>query len=203
MLEHLKPKTVIAENKPSMEDALQAVKTLLLWIGENPDREGLLKTPQRVINSYEEMFSGYQEDPAALLSCKFSEVGDYQEPVLVKNIALESFCEHHMLPFLGKAHVAYQPQGGVVGISKLARLVDIFARRLQSQETLTAQIADSIEYYLKPKGVAVLISADHQCMSIRGVHKPEAHTVTTKFMGSFSEDAELRGNFLRMVGYGQ
>lgn len=205
VIEKASLKVVSPENKvsPSREEALQAVKTLLQWLGDDPQREGLLKTPNRVINSFEELFSGYGQDAGDILTCRFADVAGYDEPVLVKNIALFSHCEHHMLPIIGKAHIAYLPNGGVVGISKLARLVEVFGRRLQTQETLTAQIADAIDEYLRPQGVAVLIDAEHQCMSMRGVNKLGASTVTTKFTGVFREQVELRNKFLRMVDYGK
>ena len=159
--------------KPTREEAEAAVKTLISWAGDNPNREGLIETPKRVVKSYEEFYSGYDQDPEEILSKVFEEVEGYDEIIIVKDIRLESHCEHHMVPILGKAHVAYIPDQRVVGISKLARVVDLFAKRLQTQETMTAQIADTIDRVLKPKGVAIVIDAAHQCMSSRGVHKTE------------------------------
>ena len=171
--------------KPTREEAEAAVKTLISWAGDNPNREGLLETPKRVVKSYEEFYSGYDQDPEDILSKVFEEVEGYDEIIIVKDIRLESHCEHHMVPILGKAHVAYIPDQRVVGISKLARVVDLFAKRLQTQETMTAQIADTIDRVLKPKGVAIVIDAAHQCMSSRGVHKTETSTVTSRMLGAF------------------
>ena len=165
---------------PSREEAMRAVKTLIAWAGDNPDREGLIETPKRVVKAYEEFFEGYKIDPAEILSKTFEEVEGYDEMVLIKNIRLESHCEHHIVPILGRAHVAYMPKKRVVGISKIARLVDVFAKRLQIQETLTSQIAETLQSVLDPLGVAVLIDASHQCMTTRGVHKPESSTVSKK-----------------------
>ena len=165
---------------PTREEAMHAVKTLIAWAGDNPNREGLIETPKRVVNAYREFFEGYKMNPDEILSKTFEEVEGYDEMVLIKNIRLESHCEHHIVPILGIAHVAYMPNKRVVGISKLARLVDVFAKRLQIQETLTSQIAETIQRVLDPLGVAVLIDASHQCMTTRGVHKPESSTVTKK-----------------------
>ena len=176
---------------PSREEAMRAVKTLIAWAGDNPDREGLIETPKRVVKAYEEFFEGYKIDPTEILSKTFEEVEGYDEMVLIKNIRLESHCEHHIVPILGKAHVAYMPKKRVVGISKIARLVDVFAKRLQIQETLTSQIAETLQSVLDPLGVAVLIDASHQCMTTRGVHKPESSTVTKKMTGIFKEDKRL------------
>lgn len=187
-----------AIERPSQAEAEQAVRTLIAWAGDDPEREGMLDTPKRVINAYREFFKGYEECPLDVLSRTFDEVGGYDDIVMLRDIDLYSHCEHHMVPFIGKAHVAYMPNDSVVGISKLARVVEIYARRLQTQETMTAQIADTIEAVLKPKGVAVMIEAVHQCMSIRGVQKPNVATITTQFKGSFDNQAE-RDRFLSLV----
>jgi len=174
-------------NKPTKEEALKAVRTLISWAGDDPDREGLIETPDRVVRSYNEFFCGYEEDAEAVLGKTFEEVEGYDEVVIVRNIRVESHCEHHIAPFIGIAHIAYLPNKRVVGISKLARLVDVYAKRLQIQETLTAQIAETIQRVLDPLGVAVLIDASHQCMTTRGVHKPESSTVTKRMLGVFIE----------------
>ena len=184
---------------PSREEAMRAVKTLIAWAGDNPDREGLIETPKRVVKAYEEFFEGYKIDPTEILSKTFEEVEGYDEMVLIKNIRLESHCEHHIVPILGKAHVAYMPKKKVVGISKIARLVDVFAKRLQIQETLTSQIAETLQSVLDPLGVAVLIDASHQCMTTRGVHKPESSTVTKKMIGMFKEDKILQSQFMKLI----
>ena len=184
---------------PSREEAMRAVKTLIAWAGDNPDREGLIETPKRVVKAYEEFFEGYKIDPTEILSKTFEEVEGYDEMVLIKNIRLESHCEHHIVPILGKAHVAYMPKKKVVGISKIARLVDVFAKRLQIQETLTSQIAETLQSVLDPLGVAVLIDASHQCMTTRGVHKPESSTVTKKMTGIFKEDKILQSQFMELI----
>jgi GTP cyclohydrolase I len=171
--------------KPSREEAEQAVRTLIKWLGDNPNREGLKDTPKRVVNYYTEMFSGYLSNPDIILSKTFSDVDNYNELVLLKDIEFESCCEHHMLPVIGVAHVAYIAQNKLVGLSKLARLVDIYAKRLQTQEGMTAQILQSLESALQPKGAYVIIEAKHQCMSIRGVHKSNSYTITEKFSGCF------------------
>ena len=183
----------------SREEAMRAVKTLIAWAGDNPDREGLIETPKRVVKAYEEFFEGYKIDPTEILSKTFEEVEGYDEMVLIKNIRLESHCEHHIVPILGKAHVAYMPKKRVVGISKIARLVDVFAKRLQIQETLTSQIAETLQSVLDPLGVAVLIDASHQCMTTRGVHKPESSTVTKKMIGIFKEDKILQSQFMELI----
>jgi len=188
-------------NKPSREQAEQAVRTLIAWAGDNPQREGLVETPKRVVNAYQDFFSGYNEDPIKILGKTFEEIEGYDDIVLIKNIRLESHCEHHMVPFLGVAHVAYLPNKKVVGISKIARLVDIFAKRLQTQETMTAQIANSINIALNPRGVAVLIDAKHQCMTTRGIHKVNASTVTTAFFGEFKNNPTLENRFLQMIKF--
>ena len=188
-----------AKPNPSREDAMNAVKTLIEWAGDNPNREGLIDTPQRVVDAYQEFFVGYTMDPEEILARTFEEVEGYDEIVIVKNIRLESHCEHHMVPIIGKAHVAYIPNRRVVGISKLARLVDVYSKRLQTQETLTAQIADTIWRVLKPKGVAVVIDAAHQCMTTRGVHKAESSTVTSRMLGLFRTDPRTRGEFMTLI----
>lgn len=185
--------------RPSRAAAEQAVRTLIAYIGDNPAREGVLKTPARVVDTFEELYRGYSETPAKVLDRTFSEMGSYMDPVLVRDIAFNSHCEHHMMPFTGKAHLAYLPVDRIVGLSKLARLVDAFACRLQTQENMTAQIATAIEEILKPRGVAVMIQAEHSCMSLRGVLKPGALTVTTHFCGVFRDDAGEQMRFLNMV----
>lgn len=190
----------LASTRPSRQQAMEAVRTLLAWTGDNPDREGLLDTPQRVVDAFDEWFSGYAKDPVKELSRTFEDVQGYDDIVMLKHIDVESHCEHHMAPFLGKAFVAYMPTQRVVGISKIARVVEIFAKRLQTQETMTVQIAEAINDALRPAGVAVLIDAEHQCMSTRGVHHKDVTTVTTTFTGLFKTDADLRTRFLRLAG---
>ena len=185
--------------KPSREEAEAAVRTLLRWAGENPEREGLLETPKRVVKAYEELFAGYAKDPAEILAKTFQEVAGYDDMVLVKDIPFHTHCEHHMVPFFGVAHIAYYPAEGVVGLSKLARVVDAFARRLQTQETMTAQIVGAIDEALKPRGIAVLIEAEHMCMSMRGIQKQGASTVTTQFTGVFRDDPAEQTRFLSML----
>ena len=185
--------------KPSREEAMKAVTTLKEWAGDDPKREGLVETPKRVVKAYEEFFAGYEQDPEEILQKTFKEVEGYDEMVLVKDIAVESHCEHHIVPILGKAHVAYIPNNRVVGISKLARIVDVFGKRLQTQETMTQQIANTIENVLKPKGVAVVIDASHQCMSTRGIHKTESSTVTSSMRGIFKENPTTRNEFLNFI----
>jgi len=192
-----------AQPRPSRDEAEDAVRTLLRWIGEDPGREGLLDTPKRVVKAHEEMFRGYHDDPAAILSTVFEEVGGYDDIVLVRDIEFFSHCEHHMVPFRGKAHIGYLPEGGVVGLSKLARVVDAYARRLQTQETMTAQIAEAIDDALKPRGVAVWVEAEHMCMSMRGVCKSGAKTVTTQFTGVFRDDPAEQMRFLTMIRDGR
>jgi len=186
-------------NSPSREQAEQAVRTLISFIGEDPNREGLLDTPGRVVRAWEEFFYGYKEDPVDILGRTFEEVDGYDEIVLIRDIRIESHCEHHIVPIIGKAHVAYLPARRVVGISKLARVVNVFAKRMQVQETLTTQIADTIDNVLNPRGVAVLVEAAHMCMTTRGVHKPGADTVTTTMRGVFKTDPTLRREFLDLV----
>ncbi len=184
---------------PTREEAEAAVRTLIRWAGDDPDREGLLDTPARVARSYEEFYRGYDEDPVALLERTFAEVEGYDEIVLLRDIRLESHCEHHMVPIVGRAHVAYLPDRRVVGISKLARLVDAFAHRLQIQEKLTAQIADTIQVVLRPHGTAVIIEAVHECMSCRGVHKTGVSMVTSRMLGIFRENRSTRQELMAMV----
>ena len=185
--------------KPSEEQAKEAVRTLIAWAGDDPNREGLLETPKRVIKAYNEFFSGYDDDPDKILSKTFEEVAGYDEMVVIKDIRLESHCEHHMVPILGDAHVAYIPDKRVVGISKLARIVDTYAKRLQTQETMTAQIAACIQRVLLPKGVAVVVDAAHQCMTTRGVQKSTASTVTSRMLGLFRTDARTRSEFMNFI----
>ena len=185
-----------AAARPTRDEAETAVETLLRWMGESPAREGLVDTPARVVRAWEEFCSGYGEDPAALLNSTFEEVEGYDDMVMLRSIRMESHCEHHLVPILGTAHIAYLPDQRVVGISKLARVLDSFAHRLQTQETLTAQVADCIQTALQPRGVAVLIDAQHQCMTTRGVHKPDVSMVTTSFTGAFQDDRDLRDRFL-------
>ena len=185
--------------RPSEEEAKQAVRTLIAWAGEDPDREGLLDTPKRVINAYREFFSGYDDCPIEALSRTFEDVGGYDDIVMLRDIDFNSHCEHHMVPFIGRAHVAYFPTEKVVGISKLARVVDIFARRLQTQETMTAQIAYSIDKALEPRGVAVMLEAVHQCMSLRGIGKRNVATITTQFTGEFKSDPAQQARFMELI----
>ena len=193
--------TTILKEKSEVSDkeAQEAFKTILRWIGDNPDREGLVETPKRVVKAYEQFFEGYNQDPEEILTKTFEEVEGYDEMVIVKDIRLESHCEHHIVPILGKAHIGYIPNNRVVGISKLARIVDVFGKRLQTQETMTSQIANVIQKVLDPKGVAVVIDASHQCMTTRGVHKPESSTVTSAMKGVFKENAVTRNEFLSFV----
>lgn len=186
--------------RPSRDEAEDAVRTLIAWAGDDPKREGLIDTPGRVVDAYEEWFKGYREDPREYLSRTFDDVKGYDDIVMLRDIDVESHCEHHMAPFLGKAFVAYMPLDNVVGISKLARVVEIYAKRLQTQETMTSQILTAIQEVLKPQGVAVLIDAKHECMTTRGVHHPNVSTITTQFSGVFKSDKELRERFLRLAG---
>ena len=185
--------------RPSREEAEAAVRTLLRWAGDDVTREGLLDTPARVARAYEEFFAGYATDPVELLARSFEETDGYDEMVVLRDIRLESHCEHHMVPIIGKAHVAYLPAGRVVGISKLARVVEVYAKRLQIQEKLTAQVANCIQDVLKPKGVAVVIEAAHQCMTTRGIHKPGVTMVTSRMLGAFRDDPSTRKEFLTMI----
>ena len=185
--------------RPTREEAEAAVRTLIAWAGDDPSREGVLDTPARVVKAYEELYSGYGRQASDVLTATFKQVGGYQDMVLVRDIPFHSHCEHHMLPFSGEVHIAYYPIGGVVGLSKLARLVDIFARRLQTQETMTAQISAALEEHLGSRGVAVMIEAEHMCMSMRGVQKAGASTMTSRFTGIFKDDAAERDKFLNLV----
>jgi len=185
--------------RPSREEAEAAVRTLIAWAGDDPTREGLLDTPRRVTKAYKEFFAGYDEDPKTILSKTFKEVGGYDDIVMVKDIPFSSHCEHHMVPFVGKAHIAYLPHDGVVGISKLARLVEVFSKRLQVQEVMTAQIIDAINEYLNPRGAAVMLEAEHMCMSMRGVRAHGAMTVTQRFTGVFAEEKAEQDRFFQMV----
>ncbi|HHN72791.1 MAG TPA: GTP cyclohydrolase I FolE [Thermopetrobacter sp.] len=201
-----KAKTVVPEigrgpdvTRPSEEEAMAAVRTLIAWAGDDPDREGLKDTPKRVIKAFREFFAGYDEDPREALSRTFEDVGGYDDIVMLRDIEFASHCEHHMVPFIGRCHIAYLPDDRVVGISKLARVLDIFAKRLQTQETMTAQIAHAINEQLAPRGVAVYIEAVHMCMSLRGVEKRNVATVTTEFLGAFREDPALQVRFLELV----
>ena len=186
--------------RPSRDEAEDAVRTLIAWAGDDPKREGLIDTPGRVVDAYEEWFEGYRQDPKEYLSKTFGDVKGYDDIVMLRDIDVESHCEHHMAPFLGKACVAYMPTEAVVGISKLARVVEIYAKRLQTQETMTSQILNAIQDSLKPHGVAVLIDAKHECMTTRGVHHPNVSTITTQFTGVFKTDKELRERFMRLAG---
>ena len=185
--------------KPTQEEAEAAVRTLLLWAGDDPSREGLAETPQRVAKAFKEFYKGYDEDPHDILDRVFEEVDGYQDMVLVRDIPFYSHCEHHMVPFFGKAHIGYYPSKGVVGLSKLARIVDVYARRLQTQETMTAQIADVIEEVLEPRGIAILVEAEHMCMSMRGVQKQGSSTMTTQYRGLFRDDPAEQVRFFTMV----
>ncbi len=190
----------LPSSRPSRAEAEAAVRTLIAWTGDNPDREGLLETPARVVKAFGELYAGYDQDPKTILERTFKEVGGYDDIVLVRDIPFHSHCEHHMVPFVGKAHIAYLPHDGVVGLSKLARLVEVFARRLQTQENLTAQIIDSINEHLGPRGAAVMLDAEHMCMSMRGVHAHGVSTVTHRFTGVFAEDRQEQDRFSAMVG---
>jgi GTP cyclohydrolase I len=189
--------------RPTREEAEAAVRTLILWAGDDPTREGLLDTPHRVTKAYGELFGGYAEDAEEILDRVFEEVEGYSDMVLVKDIPFSSHCEHHMVPFVGKAHIGYYPAKGVVGLSKLARVVDVFARRLQTQETMTAQIADAIEASLNPRGLAVLVEAEHMCMSMRGVQKHGSSTMTMQYRGVFKGSPEEQARFFQMVKAGK
>jgi GTP cyclohydrolase IA len=195
--------TAASTDRPTREEAEAAIRTLLRWAGDDPTREGLVDTPARVARAYEEFFAGYAVDPVALLERTFEETDGYDEIVLLRDIRLESHCEHHMVPIIGRAHVAYLPHHRVVGISKLARVVDAYARRLQIQEKLTAQIANTIQQVLEPRGVAVVLEAAHQCMTTRGVHKPGVTMVTSRMLGAFRDDPTTRREVLAMIGNGQ
>jgi GTP cyclohydrolase I len=196
-IEAAKPNSSV--KRPSQAEAEAAVRTLIAWAGEDPDREGLLDTPKRVVKAYREFFSGYEEDPVEALARTFEDVGGYDDLVMLRDIEFNSHCEHHIVPFIGRAHVAYLPGRSVVGISKLARVVEIFARRMQTQETMTAQIAQTIDKALEPRGVAVFLEAVHQCMSLRGVNKRNVATITTQFTGEFKSNPMLQARFMELV----
>ena len=185
--------------RPSQQEAEEAVRTLLRWAGDDPTREGLLDTPKRVAKSYRELFAGYDQEPEDILGRTFEEVGGFDDMVLVKDIPFFSHCEHHMVPIIGKAHVAYLPKGRVLGLSKIARLVEVFGRRLQTQETMTAQIANSIQDVLQPRGVAVMIEAEHLCMAMRGIQKQGSTTLTTTFTADFKDNAAEQARFLTLI----
>ncbi len=191
-----------ADDRPSRDEALKAVETLIRWAGDDPSREGLAGTPDRVVRSYQEFFAGYRDDPVTILERTFEEVEGYDEMVVLRNIRFESHCEHHMAPIIGVAHVGYLPNQRVVGISKLARIVETYAKRLQIQEKMTAQIANAIDEVLRPQGVGVVIKAAHQCMTTRGVHKPGVDMVTSRMLGSFRKDASTRREFMSILGEG-
>src|SRR5260221_14661543 len=186
--------------RPSRAEAEEAVRTMILWAGDDPDREGLRDTPGRVVRAYEEFFAGYAQDPREVLKRTFTEVEGYDEMIVMNDIRFESHCEHHMVPIIGKGHIGYLPDKRVIGISKLARLVELYARRLQVQETMTVQIADTLQEILQPKGVAVVIEAAHQCMTTRGVHKPGVALVTSRMLGAFRDDPSTRREFLAVIG---
>ena len=192
-------KKTTKRRKPTRKQAEEAVRTLLLWAGDDPGREGLVDTPERVAKAYEDWFSGYKENPLLYLKRTFEEVDGYDEMIVLRDIEFESHCEHHMAPIIGHAHVGYLPRSKVVGISKLARVVEAFARRLQVQEKMTAQIANCIWNVLSPRGVGVVVEASHQCMTTRGIHKTNVSMVTSQMLGSFREDARTRAEFLRMI----
>ena len=187
--------------KPTLEEVKEAVKTLIKWAGDDPDREGLIETPDRVIKAYENFFAGYNNDPREILSKEFQEVDGYDEMIVLKDIRLESHCEHHLVPFIGTAHIGYIPKNKVVGLSKLARVVEVFSKRLQIQEKLTAQIANSIDEVLQPKGVGVIIEASHLCISTRGIHKTDSRMVTSRMLGIFRNNSDTRREFLNIIGY--
>ncbi len=189
----------LAPERPGAEEAREAVRTLIRWAGDDPDREGLVETPDRVVRAYGEWFNGYDEDPVAILSKTFEETNGYDEMIVLRDIRFSSFCEHHMAPIIGKAHIGYLPSRRVVGISKLARLVEVYARRLQIQEKMTAQIADTISEILEPKGVGVVIEAAHQCMTTRGVDKPGSTLSTSRMTGEFRTDPSTRREFLAAI----
>ena len=192
-------KPVEPVKRPTEEQARDAVRTLLAWAGDDPNREGLKDTPKRVVNAYKEWFRGYDQDPAEALARTFEDVSGYDDMVILRDIDIESHCEHHIAPFLGRAYVAYLPTDKVVGISKLVKVVEIFSKRLQTQETMTAQIGNAIEEALRPRGTAVYIDAKHQCMTTRGVHHPDVSTITTHFTGEFKSNLTMQDRFLRMI----
>ncbi len=186
-------------DRPTREEAEDAIRTLIRWTGDDPGREGLADTPARVVRSYEEIFAGYSEDPVEYLQGTFEEIEGYDEMVVLRDIRFESHCEHHMMPIIGRTHIAYLPDKRLVGISKLARLVEVYAKRLQIQEKMTAQIANALHEVLKPRGVAVVIEAAHQCMTTRGVHKPGVSMVTSQMLGAFRDDSKTRREFLAII----
>ncbi|WP_407966050.1 GTP cyclohydrolase I FolE [Bartonella sp. C271] len=187
------------QKKPSMEEVEAAIHTLLFWIGEDPNREGLLNTPSRVAKAYRELFAGYNESVKEILDTVFEEVSGYNEPIILKNISFYSHCEHHMLPIIGRAHIAYLPDKKVVGLSKIARVVDVFSRRLQTQENMTAQIVDALKTHLKPRGIAVMIEAEHMCMGMRGIRKQDATTITTGFHGYYQSNQMAQDSFMSLI----
>jgi GTP cyclohydrolase IA len=191
------------EERPSREEAEAAIRTLIRWAGDDPGREGLRDTPERVAKAFEELYSGYAQDPNEVLDKVFEEVQGYGDIVLVRDIPFYAHCEHHMVPFFGNAHIAYYPSAGVVGLSKLARLVDIYARRLQTQEAMTVQITEALDEALRPRGVAVMIEAEHMCMSMRGIRKAGSSTITTRFTGVFKEEPSEQVRFLTLVRHGK
>ena len=195
-----KSTTPHAATRPTREQAEEAVRTLLRWAGDDPAREGLLGTPDRVVRAYEEWFAGYSEDPVAILERTFEETAGYDEMVVLRDIRFESYCEHHVAPIIGVAHCAYLPDRRVVGISKIARVIELYAKRLQIQEKMTAQIANAIQDVLRPRGVAVVVDATHQCMTTRGVRKPGVSMITSQMLGAFRSDAATRREFLAMIG---
>ena len=197
------PETEVELGRPTRAEAEEAVRVLLRWAGDDPNREGLLETPARVVKAYEEFFSGYRQDPKDVLERVFAEVDGYNDLVLVRDIPFHSHCEHHVVPFVGKAHIGYYPTEGVVGLSKLARLVDVFARRLQTQESMTAQIAQAIDQNLAPRGVAVLVEAEHMCMSMRGVLKQGSATITSQFLGVFHNNPAEQAHFYTLLRGGR
>ena len=192
---------VITKTKPTKAEAEDAVRTLIRWAGENPDREGLLETPDRVVRSYSEFFAGYKEDPVELLQRTFEETAGYDEMVVLRDIRFESHCEHHLAPIIGIAHVAYLPRQRVIGISKLARVIEVYARRMQIQEKMTVEIAKAIHKVMEPKGVAVVLEAEHHCMTTRGIHKPGVAMVTSHMTGAFRENSATRREFLAMIAH--
>lgn len=195
----IKKKLSSVAKHPTRQEAEQAIHTLLLWAGDNPSREGLIKTPERVAKAYSELFGGYSQSAEDILGTVFEEVAGYKDPIVVRDIEFFSHCEHHMVPIIGKAHIAYLPDNCVVGLSKLPRVVEVFARRLQTQETMTAQIADAINNNLKPRGVAVLIEAEHLCMAMRGVKKQGSTTITIAFRGHYEDNPQEQAQFMNMI----
>ncbi|WP_208432705.1 GTP cyclohydrolase I FolE [Bartonella taylorii] len=187
------------KRRPSSEEVEAAIRTLLLWVGENPNREGLLDTPRRVAKAYRELFIGYSKSVEEILGTVFEEVSGYNESIIIKDISFYSHCEHHMIPIVGRAHIGYLPDKKVVGLSKIARVVDVFSRRLQTQEAMTAQVARALEEHLEPRGVAVLIEAEHMCMAMRGIQKQGATTITTSFHGCYAKDQGIQAHFMTMV----